>query len=95
MLLLSHFNSFYWCILSFTDEKRSKFLKFIKVFNFEGVWNELFAKNVFHIQSNANIIGILKEQDKKYKLSKKLVIRFLPFFKIGDQNSSFSMETGN
>ena len=95
MLFLAHSNSFYWFILSFIGEKGPKFLKFIKFFYFEGVWNELFAKNVSRMQSKTNIIGTLKERDKNCKLSKKFVIRFLPFLKIGDQNSSFSTETGN
>ena len=47
MLLLVHFDRFFWCFLSFNDEGGPKVLKLIQVFDFEGVWNELFAKKYF------------------------------------------------
>ena len=47
MPFLVHFDSFSWSILSFIDEKGPIGLKLIQIFDFEGVWNEFFAKELF------------------------------------------------
>ena len=68
MPFLVHFNSFSWRILTFTEEESPKVEKLLQIFNFEGVWNELFAKNCFHRQSRTKYIGNLKELVKNYKI---------------------------
>ena len=83
MLFLVHFNSFSWRILTFTDEESPKVGKLVQIFNFEGVLNELFAKNCSHRQSRTKYIGNLKELVKYYKISEKASVRFLSFSKIG------------
>ena len=47
MLFLADFDSFSWCILSFIDEKGLKGFELIQIFDFEGFWNEFFAKKLF------------------------------------------------
>ena len=85
MLFLVHFDSFSWCILTFTDEESPKVLKLVQIFNFEGVWNELFTKYGFYRQSWSKYIGNLKESRKNGKVLEKAFARFLPFFKICHQ----------
>ena len=95
MTFLVHFGCFSWCILSFIDVKRPKVLKLIQVFDFEGVWNELFAKKSFLRQSWTKYIGNLKELQENGKVLKKAIARYLWFFKICDQKLSSYMGTGN
>ena len=95
MLFLARFNSFSSGILSFANGKGTKSLKLLKIFDFEGAWNELFAKNYFHTQSWSKSIGIFNKSGKNYEIFQNDFTRFLPFFKICEQNSSFFMETGN
>ena len=95
MLFLIHFSSFSWRILTFTDEESPKIGKLVQIFNFEGVWNELFAKYYFYRQPWSKYIGNLKESRKNGKILKKDIARFLPFFKICHQKLSFFVGTGN
>ena len=76
MLFLVYFNSFSWCILTFTGEKSPKVLKLAQIFNFEGVWNELFAKYCFFRQSWSKYIGNLKESRKNGKILRTVIARF-------------------
>ena len=95
MLFLVYFNGFSWCILTFTDKKGRKVFKLIQIFGFEGVWDELIAKNCFHRQSWSKYIETLKDLMKNQTFSKKATASFLPFYKIGKQKLSFFMGTGN
>ena len=95
MLFLADFDSFSWCILSFIDEKGLKVFVLIQIFDFQGVWNEFFAKNGFLRQSWPKYIGNLKELQKNDKILRKAIARFLPFFTICDQRLSFLKGTGN
>ena len=95
MLFLVYFNSFSWCILTFTGEESPKVLKIAQIFNFEGVWNELFAKNCFYRQSWSKYIETLKDLMKNQTFLKNDTASFLPFYKIGKQKLSFFMGIGN
>ena len=95
MTFLVHFGCFPWFILSFIDVKGPKVLKLIQVFDFEGVWNELFAKKSFLRQSWTKYIGNLKELQENGKVLKKAIATFLSFYRICDLKLSTYMETGN